>query len=160
AYLFGAGLTTDAFVAAFRIPNLLRDLFAEGALSAAFVPAFSKKLHFQGRTDAFFHFNLVGNTLVVVSALVVLLGIFFTPAIVSAIAPGFEKIAGKAELTARLAEIMFPFLILVALAALTMGVLNSLGHFAWPAFSSAFLNIGMIAAGFLICPLFNPPIVG
>ena len=160
AYLFGAGLATDAFVAAFRIPNLLRDLFAEGALSAAFVPAFSKKLSLDGKENAFFLFNLVANALVFVLALVVIAGIFLTPAIVSIIAPGFDKIPGKAELTARMAEIMFPFLILVALAALTMGVLNSLGHFAWPAFSSSFLNIGMIAAGFAICPLFNPPIVG
>ncbi len=160
AYLFGAGLATDAFVAAFRIPNLLRDLFAEGAMSAAFVPAFSKKLSLEGKQNAFLLFNLVGNALVVVLAIVVLLGIFFAPAIVSAIAPGFEKIAGKAELTGYLARIMFPFLILVALTALTMGVLNSLGHFAWPAFSSSFLNIGMIAAGFLLCPFFDPPIVG
>ncbi len=160
AYLFGAGLATDAFVAAFRIPNLLRDLFAEGAMSAAFVPAFSKKLSLEGKQNAFFLFNLVGNALVVILAVVVLLGIFFAPAIVSAIAPGFEKIAGKAELTAEMARIMFPYLILVALAALTMGVLNSLGHFAWPAFSSSFLNIGMIAAGFLLCPLFDPPILG
>ncbi|MGH8003450.1 MAG: lipid II flippase MurJ, partial [Limisphaerales bacterium] len=100
AYLFGAGLATDAFVAAFRIPNLLRDLFAEGAMSAAFVPAFSKKLSLEGKQNAFFLFNLVGNALVIILALVVLLGIYFTPAIVSAIAPGFEKIAGKAELTA------------------------------------------------------------
>ncbi|MCI0595667.1 MAG: murein biosynthesis integral membrane protein MurJ [candidate division Zixibacteria bacterium] len=160
AYLFGAGLATDAFIAAFRIPNLLRDLFAEGAMSAAFVPAFSKKLSLEGKQNAFFLFNLVGNALVVVLAVVVLLGIYFTPAVVSAIAPGFEKIAGKAELTVDMARIMFPYLILVALAALTMGVLNSLGHFTWPAFSSAFLNIGMIAAGFALCPLFDPPIIG
>ena len=160
AYLFGAGLATDAFVAAFRIPNLLRDLFAEGAMSAAFVPAFSKKLSLEGKQNAFFLFNLVGNVLLVILAGVVVLGIFFTPAIVSAIAPGFGKIAGKAELTAYLARIMFPFLILVALAALTMGVLNSFGNFAWPAFSPSFLNIAMIAAGFLICPLFEQPIVG
>ena len=160
AYLFGAGLDTDAFVAAFRIPNLLRDLFAEGAMSAAFVPAFSKKLSLEGKQSAFFLFNLVENALLVILTVVVLLGIFFTPVIVSAIAPGFEKIAGKVELTAELAQIMFPFLVLVALAALTMGVLNSLGHFAWPAFSSSFLNIGMIAAGFLICPFFDPPILG
>jgi putative peptidoglycan lipid II flippase len=160
AYLFGAGLATDAFIAAFRIPNLLRDLFAEGAMSAAFVPAFSKKLSGEGKQNAFFLFNLVGNALVVVLAVIVLLGIFFTPAIVSAIAPGFEKIAGKAELAAFMGRIMFPYLILVALAALTMGVLNSLGHFTWPAFSSAFLNIGMIGAGFLLCPFFDPPIIG
>ncbi|MCI0330375.1 MAG: murein biosynthesis integral membrane protein MurJ [candidate division Zixibacteria bacterium] len=160
AYLFGAGLQMDAFVAAFRIPNLLREFFGEGALSAAFVPAFSKKLSLEGKPSAFFLFNLVGNALVVVLAMIVLLGIVFTPAIVSAIAPGFGKIAGKAELTVNLARLMFPYLVLVALAALTMGVLNSLGHFAWPAFSSSFLNIGMIAAGFALCPFFDPPIVG
>jgi putative peptidoglycan lipid II flippase len=160
AYLFGAGLYTDAFVAAFRIPNLLRDLFAEGALSAAFIPAFTKKLSLDGRERAFHLFNVVGNALLVVLALVVAAGIFATPWMVSAIAPGFEKIAGKVELTALLARIMFPFLLLVALAALTMGVLNALGRFALPAFSSAFLNVGMIAAGFVLCPFFDPPILG
>jgi len=160
AYLFGAGFYVDAFVAAFRIPNLLRDLFAEGALAAAFVPAFTKKLSTDGKEKAFHLFNVVGNALAVVLTIVVILGIVVTPWIVSAIAPGFEKIAGKIELTARLARIMFPFLLLIALAALTMGVLNSLGRFALPAFSSAFLNIGMIAAGFAICPFFDPPIVG
>lgn len=160
AYLFGAGFYTDAFVAAFRVPNLLRDLFAEGALSAAFIPAFTKKLSLDGREKAFHLFNVVGNALVVILAVVVVAGILATPWIVSAIAPGFEKIAGKVELTAELARIMFPFLLLVALAALTMGVLNALGHFALPAFSSAFLNIGMIAAGFALCPFFDPPIIG
>jgi putative peptidoglycan lipid II flippase len=160
AHLFGAGLYTDAFVAAFRIPNLLRDLFAEGALSAAFIPAFTKKLSLDGREKAFYLFNVVGNAMVVILALIVAAGIFATPWVVSAIAPGFEKIAGKSELTAELAGVMFPFLLLVALAALTMGGLNALGHFALPAFSSAFLNVGMIAAGFVLCPFFDPPILG
>ncbi|MEW5899927.1 MAG: murein biosynthesis integral membrane protein MurJ [Acidobacteriota bacterium] len=160
AYLFGAGFATDAFVAAFRIPNLLRDLFAEGALSAAFVPVFTDYLVNKDRKEAFRLGNLVSNALLVILSGVVLIGVVATPWIVDLIAPGFGAIPGKSELTALLARIMFPFLLLVSLAAVSMGMLNSLRHFGVPAFAPVFLNLGMILAGFLICPLFNPPIIG
>lgn len=160
AFLFGAGFATDAFVAAFRIPNLLRDLFAEGALSAAFVPVFTDYLINKDKKEAFRLGSLVANALLVVLLGIVVVGILATPWIVDLIAPGFKSIPGKSELTVLLARIMFPFLLLVSLAAVAMGMLNSLKHFGVPAFAPVFLNVGMILSGFLICPLFNPPIIG
>jgi len=160
AFLFGAGFAVDAFVAAFRIPNLLRDLFAEGALSVSFVPVFTDYATNKGKEEAFRLANLVINALAVVVSAIVLIGIVLTPYIVDLIAPGFGSIPGKSELTTLMARIMFPFLLLVSLAALAMGILNSLRHFAVPAFSPVLLNLGMILAGFLLCPLFEPRIIG
>lgn len=160
AFLFGAGFAVDAFVAAFRIPNLLRDLFAEGALSVSFVPVFTDYATNKGKQEAFRLANLVINALAVVVGAIVLIGIVLAPYIVNLIAPGFENIPGKSELTTLMARIMFPFLLLVSLAALAMGILNSLHRFAVPAFSPVFLNLGMILAGFLICPLFEQRIIG
>ncbi len=160
AFLFGAGFATDAFVAAFRIPNLLRDLFAEGALSAAFVPVFTDYLVNKDKKAAFRLGNLVLNALLVIVGGVVILGILATPWIVDIIAPGFGSIPGKAGLTALMARIMFPFLLIVSLTAVAMGMLNSLHHFGVPAFAPVLFNLGMIAAGFAVCPLFDPPITG
>jgi putative peptidoglycan lipid II flippase len=160
AFLFGAGFATDAFVAAFRIPNLLRDLFAEGALSAAFVPVFTDYLTNKGKEEAFKVANLVINGLAVILSALIIVGIFITPYIVDLIAPGFGQFHGKVELTSLLARIMFPFLLLISLAAVSMGMLNSLRHFGVPAFSPVLLNVGMILAGFLICPLFKEKIIG
>lgn len=160
AYLFGAGTATDAFVAAFRLPNLLRDLFAEGALSAAFVPVFTEHLINKGKKEAFRLANLVINGIGLILMAIIAIAIWLTPYLVRLIAPGFSRIPGKSELTALLAQIMFPFLLFISLAAITMGMLNTLRHFAIPAFAPVFLNLGMILAGFFICPFFNPPIIG
>ena len=160
AHFFGATLATDAFVAAFRIPNLLRDLFAEGALSAAFVPVFTDTMVNKGKKDAFHLANLLLNGLLLILSGLVLIGIFITPSVVGLIAPGFGQIAGKTELTAVLARIMFPFLPLISLAAVSMGMLNSMKRFGVPAFAPVLLNLGMILSGFLICPLFKEPIIG
>jgi putative peptidoglycan lipid II flippase len=160
AYLFGAGMAADAFVAAFRIPNLLRDMFAEGALSAAFIPTFTEKLEHHGRDEAFRVGRIVLSFLLVSVSLLVAAGIIFAPNVVNQIAGGFEDVPGKIQLTTDLARIMMPFLLLVSMAALLMGMLNSLGFFGVPAFAPMFLNLGMIGAGFLICPLFDPPIIG
>ncbi len=160
AYLFGAGYSMDAFVAAFRIPHLLRDLFAEGALATAFVPVFTDHLTNKGKKEAFYLGNLVINTLLVVLSLVILLGILFAPFLVNLIAPGFGEIPGKLELTTQLTRILFPFLALVSLAAVVMGMLNSFGHFATPALAPTMFNIGIIFSGFVLSPLFDPPILG
>ncbi len=160
AYLFGAGYATDAFVAAFRLPNLLRDLFAEGALSAAFIPVFTDYLLQRGKKDAFRLANLVINGLLVILAVVITLGVILIPYLVRLIAPGFSRIPGKTELTTLLAQIMFPFLIFISLAAVSMGMLNTLRHFGVPAFSPVFLNLGMILSGFFLSPFFSPPIIG
>jgi putative peptidoglycan lipid II flippase len=147
AILFGAGRELDAFVTAFRIPNLMRDLFAEGALSAAFVTTFTQRMEKDGAPAAWRLANLVVNALAVVVGLLTLLGIWFAPALVHFIAPGFAEIPGKTELTVEMTRIMFPFLLLVALAAVAMGVLNTCNVFGVPAAASAFFNLGSIVGG-------------
>jgi putative peptidoglycan lipid II flippase len=160
AFLFGAGYATDAFVAAFRIPNLLRDLFAEGALSSAFIPVFTDYVTNQGKEKAWELANLVLNLLLVILCLIIIVGIIFSPYIVGVIAPGFGKVAGKQELTTLLSRIMFPFLLLVALAALVMGILNTFRHFGIPAVAPTLFNLGMIIGGLFLSPFFDPPIIG
>jgi putative peptidoglycan lipid II flippase len=166
AALFGAGREFDAFVTAFRIPNLLRDLFAEGALSAAFVTTFSRKLSSDGDKAAWRLANIVLNALVITLGLVTLAGIAASPWLVRVIAPGFNQIAGKTELTVTLTRIMFPFLLMVALAALAMGMLNAKHRFGVPASASMMFNVGSILGGltfaFLLAPNFphEPSLAG
>lgn len=147
AVLFGAGRELDAFITAFRIPNLLRDLFGEGALSAAFVARFTRALEQDGHEAAWQLANHVVNTLAVVVGGLTLLGIWAAPTIVAMIAPGFADIPGKVELTVHLTRIMFPFLLLVACAAVAMGILNTHNVFGIPAAASAFFNLGSIVGG-------------
>ncbi|XOF34808.1 MAG: murein biosynthesis integral membrane protein MurJ [Candidatus Electrothrix sp. YB6] len=164
AGLFGAGYAYDAFVVAFRIPNLLRDLFGEGALSAAFVTVFSD---YDTKKGAQATWQLASNVLVFIAILlssITLLGIFFAEPVVHLLAPDFDAVAGKTTLTVRLTRIMFPFLILVALSAVVMGMLNTKGKFFIPAMSSSFFNLGSIIGGTalaLLLPKFGiPAIVG
>ena len=147
ATCFGAGRELDAFVTAFRIPNLFRDLFAEGALSAAFVSTFTQEEARHGEVAAWRLANLVVNALALIVASVCLAGIVWAPEITRAIAPGFESIPGKAALTSHLTRIMFPFLLLVALAAVAMGILNTRNRFGVPAAASTFFNLGSIVGG-------------
>ena len=135
---------TDAFYAAFRIPNLLRDLFAEGAMSAAFVPTFTRILQRQGPQAAWHLASLVINFLVIVLGLIVLLGILNAPWIVDTVAGGFKDEPGKSELTVLLTRIMLPFLLLVAMAAVAMGMLNCHGKFFIPALAPAVFNLGSV----------------
>ena len=135
---------TDAFYAAFRIPNLLRDLFAEGAMSAAFVPTFTRILQRQGPQAAWRLASLAINFLVIVLGLIVLLGVFHAPWIVDIVVGGFKDEPGKSELTVLLTRIMLPFLLLVALAAVAMGMLNCHGKFFIPALAPAVFNLGSI----------------
>jgi putative peptidoglycan lipid II flippase len=145
AHLFGAGLAMDAFKVAFRIPNLLRDLFAEGALSTALVTTFSKKDATEGSEAAWALANKVASLATVVIGLLVVVGVVFSPAVVDVIASGFD--GEKAELTVQLTRIMFPFILLVSLAALAMGLLNAKNVFGAPAMASSFFNIGSILGG-------------
>ena len=144
AYYFGAGDAMDAFRVAFRIPNLVRDLFAEGAMSAAFVPTFTRELTTQGRPRAWRLANSVITALVIATGVLVALAIVFAEPLVRLYAEGFEQVPGKIELTVYLARIMTPFLTLVALAAVFMGMLNALGHFFVPALSPAMFNVATI----------------
>src|SRR5690348_9500882 len=111
AKLFGAGLTYDAFMLGFRIPNLTRDLFAEGALSSAFVPTFTECLATRGKEDAARLANLVASALIIVVGALCALGIIFAPALVALLAPGYAAVPGKFELAVRMTRIMFPFLL-------------------------------------------------
>ncbi|HXG66541.1 MAG TPA: murein biosynthesis integral membrane protein MurJ, partial [Blastocatellia bacterium] len=165
AYFFGASksFATDAFVIAFRIPNLLRDLFAEGALSSAFVPVFSEYLVKKDEKEAFRLSNMVVTALTLILGVIVILGIIFAPQVVGVFAPGFQDDPQKFALTVRLTRIMMPFILLVALAAQAMGILNARDRFGIPALSSSFFNIGSIIGGllcaaFLADPTFSRPI--
>lgn len=153
AYLFGAGLWTDAFNVAFRIPNLLRDLFAEGAMSAAFVPTFNGIMQKEGAQKAFKLTNLTFSALLVVVGTLTVIGIVASPMIVNMIAPEFASNPEKFEVTVTMTRIMFPFLICISWAAIAMGILNSMGEFFIPAIAPAFLNLAMIIAGWTLCPL-------
>ncbi|HEY4974052.1 MAG TPA: murein biosynthesis integral membrane protein MurJ [Steroidobacteraceae bacterium] len=154
AMLFGGGGAMDAFTAAFRIPNLLRDLFAEGALSTAFVTTFSKTIARGGDAAAWRLANKVATlTAIVLSALCVL-GIVFSPQLVATLAPGFD--AAKAAQTVTLTRIMFPFILLVSIAALVMGMLNAKNVFGMPAMASSFFNIGSIVGGVLLGAWLDP----
>jgi putative peptidoglycan lipid II flippase len=160
AALFGASREFDAFVTAFRVPNLLRDLFAEGALSAAFVTTFSKTLATAGDKPAWRLANLVLNALLVVLSVVTLAGMMAAPWLVRLLAPGFAEVEGKLELTILLTRVMFPFLLLVAVAALAMGMLNAKGRFGLPASASMMFNLGSILGGVTLAwwldPSFGP----
>lgn len=164
AALFGAGYTYDAFVVAFRIPNLLRDLFGEGALSAAFVTVFSA--YDSKRTPAE-TWQLAANVLnffLILLSLISLLMIYFAGDIVSLLAPDFALIGGKMELTVKLTRIMLPFLVFISLSAVVMGILNTKGRFFVPAIASSFFNLGSLIGGtslaFILPRYGQPAIVG
>jgi putative peptidoglycan lipid II flippase len=145
AALFGGGGAMDAFTAAFRIPNLLRDLFAEGALSTAFVTTFSKTIARSGDAAAWRLANKVATLTLVVLGSICVAGMVFSSQLVGLLAPGFDP--QKAALTAQLTRIMFPFIVMVSMAALVMGMLNAKSVFGIPAMASSFFNIGSIVGG-------------
>lgn len=158
AYFFGALAAADAFYMAFTIPNLLRRFVAEGALTISFVPIFTGELK-KSRETAKLLSDQSFSWLTVFLFLLTALGIYFSPAILTAMAAGFQEEPQKFALTVALTRACFPYLIFVSLAALAMGVLNSLKKFGSPAASPIFFNVGMIA-GALISPWFNPPVFG
>jgi putative peptidoglycan lipid II flippase len=151
----GSGIEMDAFNVAFRVPNLLRDLFAEGAMTAAFVPTFTRTLTTRGREAAWRLGNQVINALLIVTGTLVVIGIVFAYPITHAIAPGFAAVPGKLELTTKLTRIMLPFLTTVAAAVAMMGMLNSLRRFFIPALSPAMFNVATIVCAFTLIPLMN-----
>jgi putative peptidoglycan lipid II flippase len=153
AFYFGAGDANDAYRVASRIPNLVRDLFAEGAMSAAFVPTFTRELQLHGRERAWQLASSVINALLIVTGVVVIAGIIFAEPLVRLFASGFAAVPGKLELTIYLTRISFPFLMLVAVAAAVMGMLNSLGHFFIPALSPAMFNVAVIVMSLTLIPL-------
>ncbi len=149
----GSGVEMDAFNVAFRVPNLLRDLFAEGAMTAAFVPAFTRTLAVEGREAAWRLGNLVINALLVVTGIVVALGILFADPITRLMASGFGGTPGKLELTADLTMLMLPFLMTIAASLAMMGMLNSVRRFFIPALSPAMFNVATIASAVALAPM-------
>src|SRR5690606_38298109 len=155
AYLFGAGNAVDAFYVAFRIPNLMRDLFAEGALSSAFVPTFTRYLRNDGRAAAWRLGSNVLNALALVTGTLVLAGILAAEPLVGVLAGRFAEVPGKFELTVQLTLIMLPFLTLASLAAACMGMLNALDRYFVPAFAPAVFNIASITTTLALIPVLN-----
>ncbi len=164
AAVFGASTQMDAFNVAFRVPNLLRDLFAEGAMTAAFVPTFTRTLTSGGKEAAWRLGNLVMNALILVTAALAVLGMLFAPQITGSFAPEFAAEPGKLELTTDLTRIMLPFLTMLAVATAMMGMLNSLRRFFVPSLSPAMFNVASIFSALAIVPLMPyfglQPIVG
>ncbi len=146
ASFFGAGMTADAFIAAFRIPNLLRRLFGEGSLSIAFVPVLTETIIAKGRRDGLRLAVSSLKLLLICLAVVTIVGVVATPLIIRLVAPGFAASPDKLALTILLTRIMFPYVVLIGLVALCMGILNALGHFAAPAVAPVLLNLAMIAS--------------
>jgi putative peptidoglycan lipid II flippase len=160
AYFFGAGQTADAFFVAFRIPNFLRRLLAEGALTPAFVPVFSQRLKDQGLSGAADLFRGAFTFLALFLTGLTIAGVALAPQAVAALAPGFLKDPDQFALTVRLARIMFPYILLISLTSLAMGALNSLGQFTIPALGPTALNISMILGAALLSPRLETPVVG
>ena len=162
AAFFGAGVANDAFNIAFRIPNLLRDLFAEGALSAAFVATFSQTLSKHGERESWRLANLINNALIVVLSLIVIAGIIFAPYIVDILMGSTGDFADPVkakqtyDLAVRMTRILFPFLLMVSLAAVAMGVLNTKDRFGVPASASTMFNVGSIFGGLFFAYLLAP----
>ena len=156
AFMFGSTLFAEAYFTAFRIPNLLRDLFAEGALSTAFTTTFTKTYTKEGAPAAWHLARLVLSTLTFILGLICVLGVFCAPAIVHAISPGFVQVPGKFELTVRLTQLMFPFILFVSLAAAVIGMLNARQVFGIPASASTVFNFVSIIAGAGLALIFEP----
>lgn len=146
ASFFGAGMVADAFLVAFIVPNLLRRLFAEGVLSSAFVPVYSDHIARFGRAEADRLAGSAARLLLLVLSVATLMGIVLAPELIDRMVMGWSETTGKYTLCVKLTRLMLPYLIFIGLAALGMGVLNVLGHFAAPALSPALLNVAMIAA--------------
>ena len=153
AALFGAGNAMDAYNIAFRIPNLVRDLFAEGAMSSAFVPTFTRHLTTEGKESAWRLGNLVVNGLIVITVCLVIAGMVFAEPLISLFAGAYRSVPGKFELTVFLTRLMLPFLAFVAISAAFMGMLNSLHRFFIPALSPAMFNVATIVCAIVLVPL-------
>ncbi len=159
ARTFGAGVATDAFVVAFKLPNLLRRIFAEGAFSQAFVPILAEYKTQQGDEAARTFVAYVSGLLTLVLAVVTLLGVLAAPWIVWVSAPGFADEAERFALTTDLLRVTFPYILLISLSSLAGAVLNTWNRFSVPAFVPTLLNLSMIAFALFLTPYFDPPIM-
>ena len=160
ARLLGASASADAFFVAYRIPNLLRELLAEGSMSAAFIPVFTEYHTLRSKRETWELVSAAFTTLLSIVTMITLVGIVVAPTIVWLLAPGFHEDPTKLQLTTLLTQVMFPYLIFISLAALTMGILNSLRAFAAPALAPVFFNICVIASALFLSPLLDEPVLG
>ncbi len=157
---FGSGMVADAFYVAYRIPNLLRRLLGEGALSSSFIPVFTDYLTNKTEKEARELVNILTTILFILLSGLTLIGIALTPFIVKIIAVGFRDNPQKLSLTITLTRIMFPFMLFIGLAALALGILNSLRKFTIPALAPCILNISQIFFVLAVCPLLGVPVKG
>jgi len=159
ARVFGAGIYTDAFFIAFKIPNLLRRLFAEGAFSQAFVPVLAEYKNRRGHEDTHVLVNHVATLLGLAVFVVMVLGIIAAPWVVYLSAPGFHSSPDKFQLTVDLLRITFPYILFISLVSLAGGVLNTYSRFSVPAFTPVLLNLSFIVAALFFAPYFDPPVM-
>jgi putative peptidoglycan lipid II flippase len=159
ARIFGAGMMTDAFFVAFKLPNLLRRLFAEGAFSQAFVPILGEYRNKRSEAETKQLVDHVATLLFLILFAITLLGMLAAPLLVYISAPGFTADAGKFALTVELTRITFPYILFMSLVALSGGILNTWGRFAIPAFTPVLLNLSFIALALFAAPWFEPPVL-
>ena len=158
ARTFGAGLATDAFFVAFRLPNLLRRMFAEGAFSQAFVPILAEYKNRRGTDDTRILVNHVATLLGLALVGVTALGVAAAPGLIYISAPGFADEPQKFNLTVQLTRITFPYILFISLTSLAGGVLNTWSRFAVPAFTPVLLNVSFIGIALFVAPYFDPPV--
>ncbi len=159
ARIFGAGMATDAFFVAFKLPNLLRRLFAEGAFSQAFVPIFGEYKNRRGHDETKLLVDHVTTLLAIILFVVTLIGVIAAPILVYISAPGFAATPEKFDLTVQLLRISSPYLFFISLVAVASGILNTYNKFWVPAFTPILLNLCFIGAALWLAPYFNPPIM-
>ncbi|MDP1559455.1 MAG: murein biosynthesis integral membrane protein MurJ [Nitrosomonas sp.] len=159
ARIFGAGAATDAFIIAFRIPNLLRRLFAEGAFSQAFVPILAEYKNCRTEEETHDLIDHVAKLLGLTLFVITVIGVFSAPLIIYASAPGFTADPEKFELTVALLQITFPYIFFISLVSLAGGILNTYGKFFVPALTPALLNLSFIGCALWLAPRMDPPIL-
>jgi putative peptidoglycan lipid II flippase len=159
ARVFGAGLATDAFFVAFKIPNLLRRLFAEGAFSQAFVPILAEYKHRRGEQETRLLVDHVAGFLALALFVVTLAGVIAAPLIIYVSAPGFAATPEKFDLTIALLRVTFPYILFISLTSLAGGILNTYSRFSVPAFTPVLLNLSFIAFALWAVPYFKPPVM-
>ncbi|MDO8369827.1 MAG: murein biosynthesis integral membrane protein MurJ, partial [Candidatus Nitrotoga sp.] len=159
ARVFGAGMATDAFFVAFKLPNLLRRLFAEGAFSQAFVPILGEYKNRRGHEETKLLVDHVTTLLAIILFMVTLIGIIAAPILIYISAPGFAATPGKFDLTVQLLRISSPYIFFISLVAVASGILNTYNTLWVPAFTPILLNLCFIGAALWLAPYFEPPIM-
>ncbi|MEQ9859929.1 murein biosynthesis integral membrane protein MurJ [Pectobacterium cacticida] len=159
ARIFGAGMATDAFFVAFKLPNLLRRIFAEGAFSQAFIPILAEYKSQQGEEATRTFLAYVSGMLTLILALVTVAGMVAAPWVIMVTAPGFAATPERFTLTSDLLRVTFPYILLISLTSMVGSILNTWNRFSVPAFAPTLLNVSMIGFSLFAAPYFNPPVM-